>query len=125
MAGQFVSVSTGLRHYIERQDYRENPDRHSRMSTSKKIKIKIKLGQQINPLSHLSKITPLLLVSIFLLSLSMYHSWNDSICSKCIPQSYTAESNSPPFPRELDFHLLNLLQGLFRNVSFTLRREWL
>lgn len=30
-----------------------------------------------------------------------------------------------PPSQELDFHLLNLLQGLFRNVSLTLRWKWL
>ena len=83
------------------------------------------LGQQTRPLSHLSKITPLLSPSIFLLSLNIYLSRKNSICSKCILQSYTAESNSTPSSQELDFHLLTLLQGLFRNVPLTLRREWL
>lgn len=68
------------------------------------------LGQQTQPLSHLSEITPLLSSSC----LNIYPSWNNSICSKCILQSYTAESHSTPSSQELDFHLLNLLQGLFR-----------
>lgn len=88
-------------------------------------KIQIEIGQQTQPLSHLSKITPLLLPSIFLLSLNIYHFWNNSIFSKCVPQFYTAESNSTPSSQEQDFfHLLNLLQGLFRNVPLTLRWEW-
>ena len=68
------------------------------------------LGQQTQPLSHLSEITPLLPSSC----LNIYRSWNNSICSKCILHSYTAESHSTPFSQELDFDLLNLLQGLFK-----------
>lgn len=79
--------------------------------------LQIELGQQTLPLSHLTKITPLLLPCmhpcLYTILGRIQYTFN-----MCILRSYTPESNSTPASQELDFHLLNLLQEHFRNVFF-------
>lgn len=108
----FTSVNTGFRHKIERQDCRENPDRDPRMSTSNRA-----WSTNPAPFSSHKNYTPPIALYV---SLSLYTILGriQYALNMCYLRSYTSESNSTPASQELDFHLLNLLQELFRKVFF-------
>lgn len=104
VAGQIVYLSE---HEIKALNWKTGL---KRKSGKKSVDVHIKKSSVNKPCPFLSSVKLHCFSCLQCIPVT-HHSWKNSICSKCIVWSYTAESNSTSTSQELDFPLLNLLRG--------------